>query len=102
MVMPASEIVWASGENNCMTTRNRRMGIVGHPWENVVAQSGSSMVVIAYGLVHHLPPGWRVTLYGRRLRGQKRRETDGETIEIRRLWVIRKPHILLEVLLGIL
>lgn len=85
-----------------MTTRTRRIAIVGNPWENVVAQSGSSMVIIAYGLAHHLPPGWQVTLYGRRRPGQKRRETDGETIEIRRLSVINKPHVLLVLLLGIL
>jgi glycosyltransferase involved in cell wall biosynthesis len=85
-----------------MRTRTRRIAIVGHPWENVVARSGSSMVIFAYGLAHHLPPGWRVTLYGRRLPGQKRREMDSEIIEIKRLLVIHKPHVLFEVLLGIL
>lgn len=85
-----------------MTPRTRRIAIVGHPWENVVPQSGSSMVIIAYGLAHHLPPGWRITLYGRRLPGQKRQETDGETIEIKRLSVIHKPHMLFEVILSIL
>jgi glycosyltransferase involved in cell wall biosynthesis len=79
-----------------------QIAIVGQPWENVVAESTGSMVIIAYGLADHLPPGWRVTLYGCRLRGQRRWETDGGTIEIKRLWVIHKPHILLEVLLGIL
>jgi glycosyltransferase involved in cell wall biosynthesis len=85
-----------------MTTRTPRIAIVGHPWENVVARSSSSMVIAAYGLAHHLPSGWRVTLYGRRLPGQRRREADGEIIEIKRLTVIHKPHRLFEVLLGIL
>src|SRR6516164_8501283 len=85
-----------------MTTRTRRIAIVGNPWENVVPQSSSSMVIIAYGLAHHLPSGWRVTIYGRRRPGQKRRETDGEAIEIKRLSVIHKPHTLFVILLGIL
>lgn len=84
-----------------MRGRARRIAIVGHPWENVVAQSTSSLVIIAYRLAHHLPPGWRIILYGRRLPGQKRWETDGETIVIKRFPVIHKPHILIEVLLGI-
>jgi glycosyltransferase involved in cell wall biosynthesis len=88
--------------NNRVTARTRRIAIVGHPWENVEAQSSSSMVIIAYGLAHHLPPGWRVTLYGRHRPGQKHRETDGETIEIKRLSVVHKPHMLFEMLLGIL
>ena len=94
--------IGAGEEGNFMTTRTRRIAIVGNPWENVVAQSGGSMVIIASGFAHHLPPGWRVTLYGRRLPGQKRRETDAETIEIRRFSVIHKPHVLLQTLLGIL
>ena len=83
-------------------TRTRRIAIVGNPWETVTAQSGSSMVILAYELAHHLPPGWQVTLYGRHLPGQKRRETDGKTIEIKRLSVIHKPHILFQTILGIL
>lgn len=85
-----------------MTTRTRRLAIVGHPWENVVPKSASSMVIFAYQLAHHLPSDWRVTLFGRRLLGQKRRETDGEAIEIKRFPVIRKPHMLLEALFGIM
>ena len=89
-------------EKKLRDSTQRRIAIVGQPWENVVAQSTSSIVIIAYRLAHHLPPGWRVTLYGRRLPGQKRWETDGEAIEIKRLSVIRKPQMLCEMLLGIL
>jgi len=85
-----------------MTQRTRRLAIVGHPWENVVAQSGSSMVIVAYQLARHLPPHWRLTLYGRHRSGQKRQETDRENIEFKRLSVRHRPHALLEVLLGIL
>jgi glycosyltransferase involved in cell wall biosynthesis len=79
-----------------------RIAIVGHPWENVVAQTSASPVILTYGLANHLPPGWRITLYGRRHHGQRRHETDGGSIEVKRLSIIHKPHILLEVLLGIL
>ena len=85
-----------------MTTSTRRIAIVGNPWENVVPQSSSSMVIIAYGLAHHLPSGWRVTIYGRRRPGQKRRETDGEAIEIKRLSVIHKAHTVFVALFGVL
>jgi glycosyltransferase involved in cell wall biosynthesis len=85
-----------------MTAPTRRIAIVGHPWENVVARSASSMVIIAYQLARHLPPHWRLTLYGRLRPGQRRRETDGEYIEIKRFSVRHRPHALLEALLGIL
>jgi len=85
-----------------MTTHSRRIAIVGHPWENVVERAASSMVIVAYQLARNLPPGWRITLYGRRLPGQNRWEADGDTVEIKRLSVVHKPHILFEVLLGIL
>jgi glycosyltransferase involved in cell wall biosynthesis len=84
------------------TTPTRRIAILGNPWEDVVPQSRSSMVIFSYGLARHLPPGWRVTLYGRRVHGQKCREADGEIIEIKRLFVIHRPHVLIETLLGIL
>jgi glycosyltransferase involved in cell wall biosynthesis len=85
-----------------MIARTRRIAIVGHPWENVVARSASSMVIVAYQLARHLPSHWRLTLYGRLRPGQKRRETDGENIEIKRLLVRHRPNALLEALLGIL
>jgi len=85
-----------------MTARIRRIAIVGQPWENVVAHSPSSMVIIAYQLARHLPAHWRFTLYGRLRPGQKRHENDGEYIEIKRLSVRHRPHALLEALLGIL
>jgi glycosyltransferase involved in cell wall biosynthesis len=79
-----------------------RIAIVGQPWESVVTRTASSIVILAYGLAEHLPPDWRITLYGRRLRGQHRHQTDGDSIEVKRFSVIHKPHILLEILLGIL
>ena len=85
-----------------MTARTRRLAIVGHPWDTVVAQSTSSIVIIAYQLARHLPPHWRLTLYGRHRPGQKRREADGENIEFKRFSVRHRPPALLETLLGIL
>ena len=84
-----------------MTALRRRLAIVGHPWDSVVPRSASSIVIIAYELARHLPPDWRLTLYGRRRPGQKRSETDSENIEFKRLSVRHLPHKLLEALLGI-
>jgi glycosyltransferase involved in cell wall biosynthesis len=85
-----------------MTSHDRRIAIVCQPWDNVAQQNSSSIPVIAYQLAQRLADGWHVTLYGRRGRGQKRREFDGENIEFKRFTVFQKPQSLAEVLLGIM
>ncbi len=85
-----------------MTSHDRRIAIVCQPWDNVAPQNSSSIPVIAYQLAQKFADGWHVTLYGRRGRGQKRREFDGKNIEFIRFTVFQKPQSLAEVLLGIL
>lgn len=80
----------------------RRIAIVCHPTDSVALQSGHSIPIIAYQLARCLPQNWRSTLYGRRWPGQKRRETDGDTIEFKRVSVFYKLNWLLQILSGIL
>jgi spore coat protein SA len=85
-----------------MTQQARRIAIVGHPWDKMAVESDSVGVIIAYQLARRLARDWRVTLYGQRGPRQARWETDGTGVEFKRLKVLRKPHALLEVLVGIL
>jgi glycosyltransferase involved in cell wall biosynthesis len=83
-------------------TPNRRIAIVCQPWDNVAAQSGSSIVIIAYQLARRLAGDSYVTIYGRRGPGQKQSEIDGAFIEFKRLKVLQIPQGLVEISLGIL
>lgn len=85
-----------------MSGRLRRIAIVCQPWDEVGSESGNSIVIIAYQLARCLAADWRVTLYGRRGRGQKRRELDANGIEFRRFVVFHKPHVVIELILGII
>jgi glycosyltransferase involved in cell wall biosynthesis len=85
-----------------MTAHLRRIAIIGQPWDDVAPESANSIVIIAYQLARYLAADWRVTLYGRRGRGQKRRELDANGIEFRRYMVFHKPHVIIELVLGII
>jgi glycosyltransferase involved in cell wall biosynthesis len=85
-----------------MADRLRHIAIVCQPWDEVGAETGSSIPIIAYQLGRRLARHYRVTVYGRRGRRQKRRDADESGIEFRRLRVLRKPWALLETLVGIL
>lgn len=80
----------------------RRIAIVCHPTDSVAPRSGHSIPIIAYQLARCLPQNWRSTLYGRRWPGQKRRETDGDTVEFRRISVFYKLNWLFQLLGSIL
>jgi glycosyltransferase involved in cell wall biosynthesis len=81
--------------------RTRRIAIVCQPWDNVAAQSGSSMVIIAYQIARRLAGNSYVTIYGRRGPGQKQSAIDGATVEFKRLRVLQIPQGLVEISLGI-
>jgi glycosyltransferase involved in cell wall biosynthesis len=85
-----------------MTRHVRRIAIVCQPWDHVASESGNSIVVIAYQLARCLARDWHVTIYGRRLSGQKRREIDSETIEFRHLKIRHRPQAIIERLLSVL
>lgn len=80
----------------------RRVAIVCHPTDRVSPQSGHSITIIAYQLARRLPENWHITLYGRRHLGQRRRETDGDTVEFTRFSVFYKPNWLFLILNSIL
>src|SRR5262249_1599366 len=83
-------------------TRTRRIAIVCQPWDNVAAQSGSSIVIIAYQLARRLAGNSYVTIYGRRGPGQGQSEIDGASIEFKRLKVLQIPQGVVEISLGML
>jgi glycosyltransferase involved in cell wall biosynthesis len=80
----------------------RRIAIVGQPWEKVAPDTGSSISIIACELARCLANDWRVSIYGRRWRGQKRCEISSETIEFERLFVFRKHQKILETIFSVL
>ena len=84
-----------------MMKRTREIAIVCQPWDSVASQSSNSIVTVSYQVARLLPGDWRVVIYGRRTRGQKWRETDGNTIEFKRLLVVHRPQAIFEILLGI-
>jgi glycosyltransferase involved in cell wall biosynthesis len=84
-----------------MTARTRQVAIICQPWDNVVAQTAASIVILSCQLARCLARDWRVVIYGRRLPGQKPQETGGETVVFKRFSVIHRPHAILEILLGI-
>jgi glycosyltransferase involved in cell wall biosynthesis len=81
--------------------RTRRIAIVCQPWDNVAAQSSSSIVIIAYQLARRLAGNSYVTIYGRRGPGQKQSVIDGATVDFKRLKVLQIPQGLVEISLGI-
>jgi glycosyltransferase involved in cell wall biosynthesis len=83
-------------------TRTRRIAIVCQPWDKVTSQGENSIVTVSYQFARCLARDWHVTIYGRRGSGQKRWESDGETIEFKRLKVFQKPQALIETLLSIM
>src|SRR6516162_7183861 len=82
-------------------TRTRKIAIVCQPWDNVAAQSSSSIVIIAYQLARRLAGNSYVTIYGRRGPGQKQSVIDGATVDFKRLKVLQIPQGLVEISLGI-
>jgi glycosyltransferase involved in cell wall biosynthesis len=92
----------AAGEDDCMADRLRHIAIVCQPWDEVGAAPGSSIPIIVYELGRRLARHYRVTVYGRRGQGQRRRDADDSGVEFRRLSVLRKPWAVLETLAGIL
>src|SRR5713101_7220690 len=85
-----------------MRPRTRRIAIVCQPWDYVAPDSGNSIVVIAYQLARCLARDWHVTIYGRRVPGQKSREIESETIEFRHLKIRHRPQAIIERLLSVL
>jgi spore coat protein SA len=84
-----------------MTARIRRIAIVCQPWDNVVARTAASIVILSRELARHLARDSRILIYGRRFSGQKSQETASETIELKRFSVLHKPHAIFEITLGI-
>lgn len=85
-----------------MSQHPRRIAIVCHPWDKIATQSGSIAMIIAGELARRFARDWHVTLYGQRGPKQKRQETDADGIVSKRFPVFRKPHALLEILVGML
>src|ERR1700741_988820 len=84
-----------------MTAHIRRIAIVCQPWDNVVAHTAASIVILSRELARYLARDSRIVIYGRRLRKQKSQETASEAIELKRLSVLQKPHAIFEIALGI-
>jgi glycosyltransferase involved in cell wall biosynthesis len=81
---------------------NRKIAIVGEPWDNAAPDVGTAASIVACELARSLARDWQVTIYGQRQPGQKRSEIGLETVEFKRLVVFRKHQRLLEIVLGIL
>jgi glycosyltransferase involved in cell wall biosynthesis len=97
--MPDHEM---AGSNDCIKHGNRRIAIVGEPWDIVGPDVGSAASIVACELARRLARDWQVIIYGRRQPGQKRSEIGLETVEFKRLAVFRKHQRILEMVLGIL
>jgi glycosyltransferase involved in cell wall biosynthesis len=80
-----------------------KIAIVCQPWDPVgPTDGGNSISIIAYQFARHLARCHRVALYGRRMPGESRGETDAAGVEYRRIKVARKPYRLYETLLAVL
>jgi len=90
------------GIDDSIKRGSRRIAIVGEPWDIIGPDVGTAASIVACELARRLARNWRVTIYGRRQRGQKRSEIGLQTVEFKRLAVFRKHQKIMEVILGIL
>jgi glycosyltransferase involved in cell wall biosynthesis len=97
--MPSDKM---GGSEHCVKRGNRRIAIVGEPWDVIGPDIGSAASIIACEFARRLARNWQVTIYGRRQPRQKRSEIGLETVAFKRLAVFRKHQRLLEMVLGML